>query len=339
MSTIAKVCVPHLPTATAFSIPKSFFRQSTYFRADLERETFGCKDSLRYLSITFGVGGRIGWSSFESLYIEWLRGYDSFTFRTTIYASNSAKHSTKFVPSTLFSGLMSKTPNRPRLTSTSSLHGLRGLGACAIFTRHLLISFWDFPDHGFTGDEKELFIRYPVLRAPFAGNAMVVVFLVVSGYLDSIKPLQLIQDGKWEPLQRHLASAMFRRGLRLFLPALLACVLIAFFIWLGLYDWGEEYRSIHFASKGGRLLQQNNICLQLRDMLVSFSQLLDLTQAKPVFPVVNIHLWTLPVELRCSFLRYSTLLCISRLQIHARIALLFLIIAYFFVLGRWEYNQ
>lgn len=53
-------------------------------------------------------------------------------------------------------------------------------------------------------------------------------FFVMSGYVLSAKPLSLIMAGDFDALQANVASALFRRWLRLYLPIIgvTVCLLI-----------------------------------------------------------------------------------------------------------------
>ncbi|KAK3313376.1 acyltransferase 3 [Apodospora peruviana] len=235
-------------------------------------------------------------------------------------------------------------PARP-LTHTTCLHGLRGLAAVAVFVRHLLISFWEYPDHGcasasspeLAGNNK-ICHHLPIpLRILFAGNAMVSVFFVVSGYLDSIKPLQFIHAHQFEALQAHTASSVLRRGPRLFLPALAASTLISVAVWLGLYEWGLAYRLTFFDSLPPHLLSRHaNPFTQLAAMLASFRKLFDLFNFKPINPKVNMHYWTLPYDLRGTLVRHLAIMSTSRLTPMARMAAILILILFCGSYARWE---
>ena len=75
---------------------------------------------------------------------------------------------------------------------------------------------------------------------------MVQLFCIVSGYTQSLKPLQQMQKEQWDAVHKSLSSAIFRRGFRLFLPAFAAAMLIAVAVWLGLYEWGSKFRNTWF---------------------------------------------------------------------------------------------
>jgi len=230
-----------------------------------------------------------------------------------------------------------------RATSpTTSLHGLRGLAAVAVFLRHLLVTFFIIVDSGSPFPSKhpglQLLRNYPFpLRLPFGGNAMVPVFFLISGYLDSAKPLTFIQTQSWGKLQGHLGGAILRRGPRLFLPALAAAAFSSLAIWLGLYTWGMSYRRICWPDElPPHLPRHINPLTQLGEMLKSFAELLNLWEWEPVLPVVNIHYWTLPYDLRSSFIRYLVILGTARLALTKRVAGMLVVVGFCGLWGRWE---
>jgi len=239
---------------------------------------------------------------------------------------------------------LSLPKNLPPLPKRSAspatcLHGLRGLAACAVFLRHMLVSFFAFPDQGSIHEEalpiRQLLRRFPLLRLPFAGNAMVCVFFVISGYLDS-KPLRLIRAQDWAGVQGHLASGILRRGPRLFIPALAASTILAVAIWLGLYEWGLEYRLSFFDALPPYVKREASIFKQLWRTWSSFTELFNLWSFHPILPAVNMHYWTLPYDFRATCIRYLTILCSSRLGTMGRTAVTVAVICFCAAWARWE---
>lgn len=165
---------------------------------------------------------------------------------------------------------------------------------------------------------------------------MVAVLFVVSGYVDSMKALRAIHRREWEQLQRQLAFAVLKRGPRLFMPSFLAAVLIAVAVWFGLYEWKLEYRLKSFDGLPTQLQHHESLSKQFYAMWQSFAELLDLWHQHPVIPVYNIHMWSLPYELRASFARYLTILAVSRLGPISRMAVLTTTIGVMVSFGRWE---
>ncbi len=74
-------------------------------------------------------------------------------------------------------------------------------------------------ENGFGYDGNRSFALLPGFRLFFTGGHFAVTtFFVISGYVLSLKPLQLLHVGDHLQLGDHLASALFRRWLRLYIP-------------------------------------------------------------------------------------------------------------------------
>jgi peptidoglycan/LPS O-acetylase OafA/YrhL len=63
------------------------------------------------------------------------------------------------------------------------------------------------------------------------------LFFVISGYVLSFRQVRMIRAGNFEQLNDTIFSAVFRRGIRLFIPVSVALVLMR--IWLFM-DWRVE---------------------------------------------------------------------------------------------------
>jgi peptidoglycan/LPS O-acetylase OafA/YrhL len=85
---------------------------------------------------------------------------------------------------------------------------------------HGLDAFY-WPDDSF--DRPYYFLTLPILRLSFQGGFLAVtIFFVISGYVCAMKPLKLSRAGKPDEARKAIASAAFRRILRLGAPATLA---------------------------------------------------------------------------------------------------------------------
>ncbi|KAK5061477.1 hypothetical protein LTR84_008021 [Exophiala bonariae] len=123
-----------------------------------------------------------------------------------------------------------------RVQSTAYLDALRGYAACAVVMFHM----HGYPEGG---------IMYqPILRLYSAGPAMVNLFFVISGYVLSLRMLKLMRAQQSGQLLDCLASSMFRRYLRLYVPTALATFLTMIMIHLGwckkallLPTWSQQF--------------------------------------------------------------------------------------------------
>lgn len=104
------------------------------------------------------------------------------------------------VPSFLQSG--EKKAMRERvMTETSYLNGLRGLAAWLVFVTHLL---YDPGFHeGYAGRPGDFAIQLPFLRLLFAGQFMVAIFFILSGFV-LVRTAPLIPS---HPIPSRLVSA------------------------------------------------------------------------------------------------------------------------------------
>jgi peptidoglycan/LPS O-acetylase OafA/YrhL len=103
---------------------------------------------------------------------------------------------------------------------TRLTQGLRGIACVAVVFSHGFEAF-GWPANSFDG--RPYILTLPILRLFLQGGYMAVgVFFVMSGYVCSIKPLKLARQGKADEVRKVIGSSIFRRQLRLGLPATIA---------------------------------------------------------------------------------------------------------------------
>ncbi|KAG9884437.1 hypothetical protein KCU98_g20324, partial [Aureobasidium melanogenum] len=122
---------------------------------------------------------------------------------------------------------------------TAWLDGMRGIAALLVYVYHLSYSTHDV-DTAWTYDGKQGFLRLPLIRFFYDGHFMVAIFFVLSGYALSYKPVKQIRKQEMQPLLEGLASSVFRRWMRLFLPCFVSTTAIVVLLRLGMYDWTRE---------------------------------------------------------------------------------------------------
>jgi len=247
------------------------------------------------------------------------------------------------LPSFLHGPSSHEREKKHKVPSNSSLQGLRGIAAAIVFHRHLLMSFSEFPDYGYGVDKTiELGLanrwihQLQFLRLIYSGGAMVQLFFIVSGYTQSLKPLQQMQKEQWDAVHKSLSSAIFRRGFRLFLPTFAAAMLIAVSVWLGMYDWGSKFRNTWFEGDPNQLSRERTLFSQAWVTFQSFKGLLNVWNWDEYFPKFNPHMWTIAVEFRCSLAVQFTLLSLSMVQPVPRVIILTSMIWYCHGHGRWD---
>lgn len=181
---------------------------------------------------------------------------------------------------------------------------MRGVAAFLVIVFHLVVCCYD-AKHGYAsgkdGEHRE-FLKLPFIRIIYAGPTMVSIFFVVSGYALSYKPVKLMRSKNWQSLSQSLASSIFRRAIRLFLPCIVSTFLISIIIWSGLYNTGAD-----FAKERGHYNVKHNLDFPKYDSLAAqmafwaretSTKLMNPWSfaAKSTEVTIDGHLWTIPVE-------------------------------------------
>ncbi|KAF2666843.1 hypothetical protein BT63DRAFT_320653 [Microthyrium microscopicum] len=233
-----------------------------------------------------------------------------------------------------------------KLHATSCLDGLRGVAALIVFIFHILFSYTAFHDFGYgqSPDQKYVF-QLPIIRVLYAGHAMVVVFFVVGGYVFSIKPLKLIHSGQKLSFLDALVSSVFRRAIRLYMPAVIATFLTMLTVYCGLWEFPRQFitedRSIIWYPDN-HLERSGTFTSQLLDWVHETKLLSNVFTYYnngflfPYYPHYDPHLWTVPIEFRSSMLLALSLLGLSRCRPPLRVTLSLGTILYCILWDRWE---
>lgn len=201
------------------------------------------------------------------------------------------------------------TSSQTALHKTAYLDGLRGFAALLVYCLHHQV--WAHSglilENAFGYDHQYYFACLPGIRTFFSGGHFAVsVFFVISGYVLSAKPLALIHSGDHAGLSQNLASALFRRWLRLYIPVICSTFVTAslphlfglranFFpqsTWRDeIWKWYCEFKNFSFAFRLG---------------------------GEPWFSY-SFHVWSIPFEFRGSICIYTSLLAFSRCNRTARL--------------------
>jgi len=195
---------------------------------------------------------------------------------------------------------------RRQLGRTAYLDGLRGFAAFLVYLQHHELWAHDpvsgdrIFENAFGHDGRYHLACLPGIRMFFSGGHFAVaVFFVISGYVLAARPLGLIHAGEHLKLGDALASALFRRWLRLYIPVV--CTTFLYMTsWHALGLWTDTE---HEASYGAELWKW--YC-----GMKNFSFVFQ-TGGEPWFSY-NVHVWSIPVEFRGSIVVYTALLAFSR---------------------------
>lgn len=225
----------------------------------------------------------------------------------------------------------------PRYTTTSPqtahLDGLRGLASFIVLLCHTAYSSHDLSyGYGYIGERSQYQDTYrspwrlPIVRLIYNGDAAVAMFFLISGFALSWRPLKAARAHNWAAFARALLSSSLRRFVRLFAPVAVSTLLICLAVQARLY---EPTRGI--ATDGVRLTAfrephpepKPNILVMLADWAHTNWRFYQLFHWDRDFvSVYDIHLWTIPVELRASMALFATLLATAAMRPAARQATL-----------------
>ncbi|CZS91967.1 related to hard surface induced protein 3 (sterol glycosyl transferase) [Rhynchosporium agropyri] len=215
-----------------------------------------------------------------------------------------------------------------RLHPTSYLDGLRGVSSFIVFLGHYTeenLGWYTEPYGAYEDGATSSPLQLPFLRVLYSARPMVHIFLIISGYVLSYKPLKQIHSQQYAAFANTISSSIFRRALRLFLPSFVALLIMAIALFSGLSTDRYAQRQIDLASQ---LQHVWETCVRL---LRASWAVNDLAYPQPQY---NPALWTIPVEFAQSLLLFVTLLGLSRCRSNVRLTLLAGIILFCFYSGQ-----
>ncbi|RMZ91806.1 hypothetical protein DV736_g953, partial [Chaetothyriales sp. CBS 134916] len=181
--------------------------------------------------------------------------------------------------------------------STAYLDGLRGLAALCVFTQHFLGG--NLQNHGFGENDNFYLISFPFIRVFWTGGgAAVAIFFVLSGFVLSQTSVKLDHHGQQRDSKKSLISAAIRRPIRLYLPCFAVGLIIALAKYLPWNIYPELVFSPRRANIGVELLHWFKITVKY------FNPFQRHGWKFGVYEYVII-LWTIPIELKGSYLIYA----------------------------------
>lgn len=219
-----------------------------------------------------------------------------------------------------------------KLRPTAYLDGLRGLAAFLVYVTHHIGVAHDFGSpiqSGFGADNNYSLITLPFLRVLFTGSHFAVpVFFVISGFVLSRGPLKVMHSAQGN-VGATLASALFRRGIRLWLPVIGTTFTYMIIRHLGVWaDW-PKLQPTFFGELGHYIKELIRFTYLLR---IEENPYVDLNITTFSY---NPHTWTIALEYQGSVLLFIVLLAFSTLRTRLRMALMSFLAIYFVLLGSW----
>ncbi|KAL4922514.1 acyltransferase family-domain-containing protein [Aspergillus aurantiobrunneus] len=228
-----------------------------------------------------------------------------------------------------------------KLHAIAALDGLRGWACLLVFNFHFLFTYtWKVAvGWGFNNENFYLY-QLPIIHVLVSGHIMVAIFFVISGYVLSYKPLKLIHSRSWEETFISVTSSTFRRGLRLYVPSIVGIFLVLIAVRLGAYNYSQkilhEGHTIRGTNEQHPPIMVRSLSKQLWDWYFTLARLMDPFDWALYYNNYNPHLWTIPVEFRCSIVLFLTILATSRVKTVVRISLVSTLVWFCMRYGRWD---
>jgi peptidoglycan/LPS O-acetylase OafA/YrhL len=247
------------------------------------------------------------------------------------------------LPSFVQSALSNERPKATTISPTAYLDGMRGLAALFVFFFHASYTCLVVTrGYGLGGDgQNRNILRLPIIRLLYSGPPMVCVFFVISGYALSFKPLKLMRSRSWDSLLGSISSSVFRRGFRLFLPTTVSTFLVVILLQLNMYERTRgltNNKDLHRNVKEYHPMPMDTIGAELvtwiQHMFI-FICPFDWTLFSGSTGY-DVHLWTIPVELRASLMLFLTLVALARLRSCFRLLFLGGLTLFVFLKDRWD---
>lgn len=260
------------------------------------------------------------------------------SWRTLLYKTGFA-----LLPSFVQSRITPDDEAPGKIHPTAYLDGMRGLAALFVFFCHYLYTCFVITigyGQGRPGTNNNIF-QLPILRLLYSGPPMVCLFFVISGYALSLKPLKLMRARSWDNLTNTMTSSIFRRGIRLFLPTTISTFIVFLMLRLNFYEGTRDF------AYDKRYLRNRNeqhpdhyetFSLQFYDWCQKVFEFVHVWSWEPFGGSTNydVHLWTIPVEFRCSMVLFIVLMGIAKLKAWVRFVTLMGIAWFTYRNDRWE---
>ncbi|KAK6358258.1 hypothetical protein TWF730_007608 [Orbilia blumenaviensis] len=213
------------------------------------------------------------------------------------------------IPSFITSWFAGPT-NKSKLSPTAWLDGLRGLACVAVVIHHYAYGYSKTLHHPYDGEDNKYLIQLPIIKLIHHGPPMVKIFYIISGFALTVKAVRItsvpglsILDSP--ALLRNLSSSIWKRYLRLFMPCAAGFLLCCFMATAGLFEvypinthptWITGWIERRPPMQGGLW---NQLVYTFWDFY-AFAVEVTFFGASDKLYNTDIHLWTIPIEFRCS---------------------------------------
>ncbi|KAK6541400.1 hypothetical protein TWF694_007212 [Orbilia ellipsospora] len=239
-----------------------------------------------------------------------------------------------FLAPSFYSTKYSKTP--VKITPTSWLDGLRGLASFIVFIFHYSHAYYRAFMYPYDGVTETHWWQLPIIKVAYSGPVAVSTFFIISGFALSYKTVLILKQNS-TPIERqnhkllsNIASSMFRRFPRLYIPCIGTFFLVGIFVGMGWFEVvpqgsAGELRGV----VENRPIFQGNIFAQLRWAFWDYCHFVwyqlqagNSIAKKYYRNESDMHLWTIPMEFRESMRLFVALIVLSRFRRWIRLTIL-----------------
>ena len=227
-----------------------------------------------------------------------------------------------------------------KVHSTSWLDGVRGVAAFEVYLYHTLLMWSDHlrPAFHSSPDQNHL-LQFPIIR-PFlaSGCTAVSLFFVISGYVLTQRSIRSIRERAPKQVYSAVASSVFRRGFRLYLPPIIVTfcemITIRFGFCLG-YNGLVDFVCY----------QEENLPAQFVDWLKETVRLFnvfhmhDFSNGVIRYPKYEPVSWTIPIEFYGSLLCYFLLFLLAPVAAtYMRMGFVAIVVVLCMLVGSWHFS-
>lgn len=239
----------------------------------------------------------------------------------------------------LLPSFITRTADQPSPNAVAALDGLRGFASLGVFTLHFTDTFCQEHNRGWGYDDKSHYLfQLPFVHYFWVPGGLVATFFVISGYVLSHKPLRLIYAGaKKEAVTGDadanflvtMRSAIFRRGIRLYVPCILATFICFCMLRAGVFDYPHRVFNDGW-TKGSEdtPFKFSTFSEQFFDWAKSMWEMTYLFKGGGSAPGYDPHLFTIPIEFQGSMLLFFVTVGVSKCRTGMRMASIAALIVY-----------
>ncbi|KAF8856883.1 hypothetical protein BDZ45DRAFT_803789 [Acephala macrosclerotiorum] len=230
-------------------------------------------------------------------------------------------------------GSLPKQKSNRMHSQTAYLDGLRGIATLIVYLVHFVVNWFPVLKNKYGAAPGETyFLQLPIIRVFFSGHAAVACFFVVSGYALSYSALTKIRKEKKMEAFETLSSSTFRRCMRLYLPCAAATLICMLLSYNDLFTQDPLFWDTLPPQLPTFNLQFRDWWNHQKDFMYPFI----FVEGVPYSPPYNGHLWTIPLEVRGSWVTYGTVLASANLSPVWRMAFLIAWDSYLWYMGKWD---